>query len=116
MAFFNKNRAIVRNTISIPHEAIAGEKLDFITNTLKILSRNINRKPRDTPIARSLPVPPLFLNDETEMAIKVNIKQDSGIVYLLWRTSKCELIKGEPALFSYRINSFNSKKFKVSAT
>ena len=73
----------MRKTISIPQKAKAGEKLDLITSTLKILSKNINRKPKETPIARLAPVPPLFLNDETDMAIKVNIKQENGIVYLL---------------------------------
>ena len=116
MAFFNKNNAIVKNINSIPQEAIAGEKLDLITKTLKILSKKINKKPRETPIAKLLPVPPLLLNDETERAISVRIKHDKGIVYLLCLTSKCELISGDPALFSYLIRSFNSKKFKVSAT
>ena len=78
----------MKNIRSIPQDAIAGEKLDLITNTLKILSRNINRNPRETPIARLLPVPPLLLKEETEIAIKVRIKQERGIVYLLCRTSK----------------------------
>lgn len=116
MAFFNKNIAIVKNIKSIPQEAIVGEKLDLITKTLKILSKKINKKPRETPIARLLPVPPLLLNEETESAIRVRIKHDKGIVYLLCLTSRWELINGEPALFSYLIRSFNSKKFKVSAT
>ena len=88
MAFFNKNNAIVKNIKSIPQEAIAGEKLDLITRTLNILSKKIKRKPRETPIARLLPVPPLLLNDETERAISVRIKHDKGIVYLLCLTSK----------------------------
>jgi len=78
----------MKNIRSIPQDAIAGEKLDLITNTLKILSRNINRNPRETPIARLLPVPPRLLKEETEIAINVKIKQERGIVYLLWRTSK----------------------------
>ena len=102
--------------IDISHGIITVDNLDLITNTLKILSRNIKRNPRETPIARLLPVPPLLLKEETEIAINVKIKQERGIVYLLWRTKRWELIKGEPAFFSYRISSFNSKKFKVSAT
>ena len=39
-------------------------------------------------MARLLPVPPLLLKEETEIAIKVKIKHERGIVYLLWRTSK----------------------------
>ena len=88
MAFFNKNIAIIRNINSIPHEAIAGEKLDLITKTLKILSKKINKKPKETPIAKLLPVPPLLLNEETESAIRVRTKHDKGIVYLLCLTSR----------------------------
>ena len=116
MDFFNKNIAIIKKIKSIPQEAIAGEKLDLITKTLNILSKKINKKPKETPIAKLLPVPPLLLNDDTESAIRVRIKHDKGIVYLLCLTSKCELISGDPALFSYLIRSFNSKKFRVSAT
>lgn len=43
----------------------------------------MNKKPNDTPIARLDPVPPLLLNEETEIAIIVNMKQERGIVYLL---------------------------------
>ena len=70
----------MRNIIKIPHEANAGEKFDLITKTLNILSKKINKKPRDTPIARLLPVPPLFLKEETEIPINVRIKHDRGIV------------------------------------
>ena len=72
----------------IPQEAIAGEKFDLITKTLKILSKKINKKPRDTPIAKLLPVPPLLLNEDTDNPIRVSIKHESGIVYLLCRTNK----------------------------
>ena len=116
MDFFNKNIAIIKKIKSIPQEAIAGEKLDLITKTLNILSKKINKKPRVTPIAKLLPVPPLLLNEDTDKAINVSMKHDKGIVYLLCLTSRCELIKGEPALFSYLIKSFNSKKLRVSAT
>ena len=105
-----------KKTKSTPHEANAGEKLDFITSTLKILSRKIYRNPSATPIAKLEPVPPLLLTDDTDIAIIVSIKQDSGIVNLLCLTKRCELIKGEPALFSYLIKLFSSKKFNVSAT
>lgn len=83
IALLNKINAIVKNINRIPHDAIAGEKLDFSTNTPNILSRKMNKKPNDTPIARLDPVPPLLLNEETEIAIIVNIKQERGIVYLL---------------------------------
>ena len=55
----------------------------LITKTLNILSKKINKKPRETPIARLLPIPPLLLNEETDNAIKVRIKHDNGVVYLL---------------------------------
>lgn len=48
----------------------------------------MNKKPRDTPIAKLLPVPPLLLKEETDKPIKVSIKHESGIVYLLCLTSK----------------------------
>ena len=48
----------------------------------------MNKNPRETPIAKLLPVPPLLLKEETEMAINVKIKHERGIVYLLCRTSK----------------------------
>mgnify|MGYP001483498708 FL=1 len=83
IALLNKNNAIVKNINRIPQDAIAGEKLDFKTNTPNILSRKMNKKPKETPIARLEPVPPLLLNEETEIAIIVNIKHESGIVYLL---------------------------------
>lgn len=88
IAFLNKINAIVKNINKIPHDATAGEKLDFRTNTPSILSRKMNKKPNATPIARLEPVPPLLLKEETETAIIVNIKHERGIVYLLCRTSK----------------------------
>ena len=115
MAFFNKNIAIVKNIKSIPQEAIVGEKLDLITKTLKILSKKIYRNPIETPIAKLEPVPPLLLNEDTDRAIRVRTKHDKGIVYLLCRTNKCELINGDPAVFSYLISLFSSKKLRVSA-
>lgn len=87
-ALFNKNRAIIKKNKSIPHDAIAGEKFDLITSTLSILSKNISKNPIDTPIARLEPVPPLFLKDETDIAISVKIKHDKGFVYLLCLTNK----------------------------
>ena len=83
IAFFNKIRAIVKNINKIPHDAIEGEKLDLRTNTPNILSRKINKKPNDTPIARLVPVPPLLLKEDTETAIIVSMKHDKGIVYRL---------------------------------
>ena len=83
IALLNKNNAIVKNINRIPQDAIAGEKFDFKTNTPNILSRKMNKKPKETPIARLEPVPPLLLNEETEIAIIVNIKHERGIVYLL---------------------------------
>ena len=83
IALLNKNNAIVKNINRIPQDAIAGEKLDFKTNNPNILSRKMNKKPKETPIARLEPVPPLLLNEETEIAIIVNIKHERGIVYLL---------------------------------
>jgi hypothetical protein len=37
---------------STPQEAIAGEKFDLRTSTLKILSKKIKRNPNETPIAK----------------------------------------------------------------
>ena len=74
---------MVRKNKSIPHDAIAGEKFDLITSTPKILSKKMKKKPRDTPIAKLEPVPPLLLTEDTERAIRVRTKQDKGIVYLL---------------------------------
>ena len=74
---------MVRKNKSMPQDAIAGEKFDLITSTPKILSKKINKKPSDTPIAKLDPVPPLLLTEDTERAIRVKTKQDKGIVYLL---------------------------------
>ena len=74
---------MVRNNKSMPQDAIAGEKFDLITSTPKILSKKMKKKPRDTPIAKLEPVPPLLLIEDTERAIRVRTKQDKGIVYLL---------------------------------
>ena len=74
---------MVRKNKSMPQDAIAGEKFDLITSTPKILSKKMKKKPRDTPIARLEPVPPLLLTEDTERAIRVRTKQDKGIVYLL---------------------------------
>ena len=41
-----------------------------------------------------------------------NVKDDKGIVYLLCRTNKCDFINGDPAVFSYLISLFSSKKIK----
>jgi hypothetical protein len=73
---------------STPQEAIAGEKFDLRTSTLKILSKKIKRNPNETPIAKFEPVPPLLLKDETDIAIIVSIKHDKGKVYLLCLTNK----------------------------
>ena len=74
---------LVNNGHQVLVESKAGEKLDFKTRTPNILSKKINKKPKDTPIARLDPVPPLLLKEETEIAIIVNMKQERGIVYLL---------------------------------
>ena len=74
---------MVRKNKSMPQDAIAGEKFDLITSTLKILSKKMNKKPRDTPMAKLEPVPPLLLTEDTARAIRVRTKQDRGIVYLL---------------------------------
>ena len=74
---------MVRKNKSMPQDAIAGEKFDLITSTPKILSKKMKKKPRDTPIAKLEPVPPLLLTEDTERAIRVRTKQDKGIVYLL---------------------------------
>ena len=67
---------MVRKNKSIPQDAIAGEKFDLITSTPKILSKKMKKKPRDTPIAKLEPVPPLLLTEDTERAIRVRTKQD----------------------------------------
>ena len=74
---------MVRKNKSMPQDAIAGEKFDLMTSTPKILSKKMNKKPRDTPMAKLEPVPPLLLTEDTARAIRVRTKQDKGIVYLL---------------------------------
>ena len=60
-----------------------GEKLDLLTITENILSKNINRNPRDIPKARLTPIPPLLLKEETETPIKVKTKAEDGKLHLL---------------------------------
>ena len=47
IALLNKINAIVKNIIRIPHDAIAGEKLDLSTNTPNILSKTSSFKRRN---------------------------------------------------------------------
>ena len=65
-----------------------GENEDLLTMTPNILSKKMNRKPRVIPKARFTPIPPLRLNDDTETAIKVRIKAETGILHLLCLTNK----------------------------
>ena len=105
----NKKNAISEKIKIIPHAAIAGEKFDLITNTPNILSKKIKKNPRETPIAKLNPIPPLCLKDETETPIIERIKHDKGRVYRLCLTSRWELINEDPLFFSYLINLFNSE-------
>ena len=76
----NKKNAIKENIKIIPHAAIPGEKFDFTTNTPNILSKKIKKNPRETPIAKFNPIPPLCLNEETETPIIDRTMQDKGSV------------------------------------
>ena len=80
IAFFNKKNAIKEKIKITPHAAIPGEKFDFTTNTPNILSKKIKKNPRETPIAKFNPIPPLCLNEETETPIIDRTKQDKGSV------------------------------------
>tara|TARA_A200000159_G_C7275879_1_gene319333 strand:- start:21 stop:311 length:291 start_codon:yes stop_codon:yes gene_type:complete len=70
------------------HAPSKGEKFDLFTKTEKILSKNINRKPKEIPNARLTPMPPLLLIEATETPIMVKTKEESGKLHRLWRTSK----------------------------
>ena len=76
----NKKRAINEKKRIIPHAAIPGEKFDLITSTPNILSKKIKKNPRETPIAKLRPIPPLCLNDETDTPIIDRTKHDKGKV------------------------------------
>ena len=65
-----------------------GEKSDLFTITENILSKNINKKPRDIPKAKLTPIPPLLLKEETETPINVKTKAEMGKLHLLCRTNK----------------------------
>jgi hypothetical protein len=65
-----------------------GEKLDLLTRTAKILSKKINRKPSAIPKAKLTPIPPLLLNEETETAIMVSTKAETGRLHLLCLTKR----------------------------
>ena len=47
------------------------------------VSKKINKNPRDTPMAKLEPVPPLLFIEDTERAIRVRTKHDKGIVLLI---------------------------------
>ena len=70
------------------HAPKKGEKLDFVTNTPKILSKKINKNPREIPKAKLTPIPPLLLKEDMETAIMVKIKDANGKLYLLCLTNK----------------------------
>lgn len=65
-----------------------GEKLDLLTNTENILSKNIKRNPNDMPKARFTPIPPLLLNEETDTPISVKTNAENGRLHLLCLTNK----------------------------
>ena len=65
-----------------------GEKLDLLTITEKILSKNIKRNPMAMPKAKFTPIPPLLLNEETETPIRVKINAEKGKLHLLCLTNK----------------------------
>ena len=46
------------------------------------------KKPKEIPIAKLTPIPPLLLFEDIETAIKVRIKDASGKLYLLCRVNK----------------------------
>ena len=60
--------------------ASTGEKLDFATNTPKILSKKINIKPKVIPKAKLTPITPRRFNYATATAIMVKINADTGIL------------------------------------
>ena len=65
-----------------------GEKLDLLTSTENILSKNIKRTPNEMPKARFTPIPPLLLKEETDTPISVKINAEKGRLHLLCLTNK----------------------------
>lgn len=70
------------------HTANSGEKVDFSANTPNILSKNTKEKATAIPMAKLAPIPPLRFIAETETAMIVNIKAETGTLYFLYKTTK----------------------------
>lgn len=65
-----------------------GEKLDLLTITEKILSKNIKRNPNAIPKAKLTPIPPLLLKEDTETPIMVKTKAENGKLQRLCLTKR----------------------------
>jgi len=70
------------------HTANNGEKEDFSAMVPKILSKKTNANAMAIPIAKLVPIPPLRFIAETETAIIVRIKAETGTLYFLYNTTK----------------------------
>lgn len=86
-----------------------GGAADFSANTPKTLSKKTKAKANKIPMAKFIPIPPLRFMEETETAMMVNIKAETGMLYFLYNTTKYTLMLDEPLSFSLSINLFNSK-------
>lgn len=65
-----------------------GGILDFSANTPNILSKKTKAKANAIPMARFIPIPPRRFIDDTETAIIVRIKADTGTLNFLYKTTK----------------------------
>lgn len=97
------------------HAPSKGEKFDLLTKTENILSKKMNRNPKEIPKAKFTPIPPLLLKDETETPIRVKTKAENGNVHLLCLTNRWLLIITDPPSLSFSMNSLRGEKVKVSA-
>ena len=84
-----------------------GGAVDFSASTPKTLSKNTNAKAKTIPMAKFVPIPPRRFMEETDTAIIVKIKAETGMLYFLYNTTKYTLILVEPRCFSLSINLYS---------
>ena len=70
------------------HTANSGEKEDFSAMVPNILSKKTKANAMAIPMARLVPIPPLRFIAETETAIIVRIKAETGTLYFLYKTTQ----------------------------
>ncbi len=81
-------KVTIKNTKFGAHAPTNAFKSDLITRTEKNLSKNININASEIPKAKFIPIPPLFLKEETDTASKVKINTEKGMLNLLFLSSK----------------------------